>query len=372
MFDPYILFSLLAVGVLGASGVLWGTAIMRLATGRTLLRCEPRPSVPWGMIDLLILIGLYIGTIIAASAVFRGLQIKAPLDEQATPDDRFAWVAVQAVLPLLITGLALAIVALRHRCSAADLGFRLRDVGRDVLIGAGAFVMIAPPVFLIQAILTQFVPYEHDLIELVKKDPRLLLLSGVSAMFVAPLCEELQFRVLLQGWLEKISVWRGDSLPLFFGGRPLETDGAETDDAETGLREFQGEEETTPAEDEHLAGDAASDTPAWPTAANLNPYAPPLATSHGKDEEPPPGKPSDHSAISPTPHWWPIPISACIFAAMHAGQGAAPIPLFVLALGLGFVYRQTHRVLPSITVHLLLNATTMLVLYLSIYFPPPK
>jgi membrane protease YdiL (CAAX protease family) len=36
-----------------------------------------------------------------------------------------------------------------------------------------------------------------------------------------------------------------------------------------------------------------------------------------------------------------------------------PIPLFVLALGLGYLYRQTHRILPCIVVHLLLNACSL-------------
>ena len=40
-------------------------------------------------------------------------------------------------------------------------------------------------------------------------------------------------------------------------------------------------------------------------------------------------------------------VSAAIFAFMHLGQGPAPIPLFFLAIGLGYLYRQTHRATPS-------------------------
>jgi len=59
----------------------------------------------------------------------------------------------------------------------------------------------------------------------------------------------------------------------------------------------------------------------------------------------------------------PVVISAALFAAMHAGQGPAPIPLFVFALFLGYVYQRTHRVFPSLFIHTILNGTSMLMLW---------
>ena len=44
---------------------------------------------------------------------------------------------------------------------------------------------------------------------------------------------------------------------------------------------------------------------------------------------------------------------------MHLGQGAAPIPLFILAVGLGLLYQRTGRIVPCIIVHMLLNAMTL-------------
>ncbi len=55
----------------------------------------------------------------------------------------------------------------------------------------------------------------------------------------------------------------------------------------------------------------------------------------------------------------PILVSSSIFAALHIGQGAAPIPLFVLSLGLGFLYRQTGSITPSLVVHVVLNSLTL-------------
>jgi hypothetical protein len=43
--------------------------------------------------------------------------------------------------------------------------------------------------------------------------------------------------------------------------------------------------------------------------------------------------------------------------------------LFFLALGLGYVYRQTHRILPGIVVHFLLNACSMGMFLVDVFFP---
>jgi membrane protease YdiL (CAAX protease family) len=352
MIAPYVLFALLAVCVLGISGVLWGSAAMRLLTGRAVLRCERRQPVPWGFVDLLLLVVFYIVAGAIAAAVITALQIPSPRSEQATSNDRIAWLAIQMLVQTLATLLAITVTAIRNRCRAADLGFRLRDMGDDLRIGVAAFVMLAPPVFLIQALMTRFYPYEHALIELVKSDPRLLLASGVSAVLIAPVSEELQFRVLLQGWLEKCAVWRGNGRALLTGGR---MDAASL--SQTHIDESES--------------DAEGEAPTWPAEVVENPYAPPLAND-SIDAGGEGARAAAERELAPTPHWWPILISAFIFAAMHASAWPSPVPLFVLGLGLGYLYRQTHRVLPSITVHLLLNATTMVILALSIYFPAPS
>lgn len=58
---------------------------------------------------------------------------------------------------------------------------------------------------------------------------------------------------------------------------------------------------------------------------------------------------------------WPIVLTSFLFAMMHFGQGPAPIPLFVLSLGLGYLYRQTGSLIPPLIVHMILNGVTMTV-----------
>ena len=62
-------------------------------------------------------------------------------------------------------------------------------------------------------------------------------------------------------------------------------------------------------------------------------------------------------------------ISSAVFALIHVGQGAAPIPLFLFAIGLGFVFRYTGSLIPCIALHFMLNAFTMFWLTLQLMFP---
>jgi len=50
---------------------------------------------------------------------------------------------------------------------------------------------------------------------------------------------------------------------------------------------------------------------------------------------------SVETASAASPALWPILLSAGLFAALHATHGPDPIPLFLLALGLGYLYQRT-------------------------------
>ena len=164
------------------------------------------------------------------------------------------------------------------------LGWGLGELGRDAARGWIASAFIIPPVLAVQAVLTALFPSEHPLISVIKANKALLPVAAVLAVLIAPLAEEFFFRVVVQGWLEKI---------------------------ERGLRR---------------GGPGGI---GWPRGV------------------------------------LPVLGSSLAFAAAHFGHGADPVPLFLLALVLGYLYRQTHRLWPSLVVHMTLNAlTTALLWYL--------
>ena len=57
-----------------------------------------------------------------------------------------------------------------------------------------------------------------------------------------------------------------------------------------------------------------------------------------------------------------IVITSVLFAGLHVGQGAAYIPLFFLALALGYVTKKTGSIFPAIVMHICLNALSTVTL----------
>ncbi len=284
----------------------------------------PRRQVPWGMIDIVI---LYLVLFLAMGFLFVLLKSVYGIDasirlEDLRPNDRATLLATSAGASLAATFVALSIVRVRNRASLIDLGIDWRFFRDDLAIGLAAFVLIAGPVFLIQRVLVLLWPSKHPLIELVMNnpDPAFFAVSAFSALLVAPLAEEFTYRVILQGWMERVVTHRGDPMPLLLGGH---ADAARSD----GKNEKQ-----LPVTAERKSADECKPTNSAPPTSN-----------------------------------WPIVASAAIFALMHWGHGPDPIPLFVFALGLGYLYQRTHRVLPCIIVHFLLNAVSLTALLLDVY-----
>ena len=153
----------------------------------------------------------------------------------------------------------------------------------------------------------------------------MLVLTGISAVVVAPLFEEFLFRVLIQGCFEAVEAKRRWLLAARWSPRPTAsaTQAAGTS-AEPGS-------EINP--ERSLAAPARS----APTEAELTAMGGPAA--------------------------WPIVVTSALFALMHLGQGAAPIPLFIFSLFLGYVYQRTHRIWPSLVAHMLLNGSSMATLW---------
>ena len=154
----------------------------------------------------------------------------------------------------------------------------------DVRLGLMASVMLLPPVLMISALVSLLWPYDHEVLDLLQnvKSPTIFLGMFFATAIVTPGFEEMLFRVLIQGGLQRMI-----------------------------------------DRDETVAAEPASD--AWRPRSYL-----------------------------------PIVIASAIFALMHLGQGAAPIPLFFLSLGLGYLYRQTGNITAPLVVHMALNSLTMI------------
>lgn len=299
-----------------AVALAWASLITRVRRGQRVLPREPRREVPWGILD-----------VVASFLLLLTCQIAAAGWWGDAGEDGIGTAQAQAALLGFSGASSLAILAsmllLHWRTGSTwhDLGLLPTRIAHDIVVGWSAFLLVGPIVYAVQAVLVTAFKYEsrHPLIELVQQDDSRTLFAIVAfmAVVVAPVSEEYFFRVLLQGWLEKVAALLADR-----NMQSLSQDGWTA-----------------------IASDALERAPEHPT-------------------EPFPQRPE-----APGGRIWrvlPIAISAGIFAWMHAPHGPDPIPLFVLAVGLGYVYQSTHRLLPCVVLHMCLNGTTMWLVWLGL------
>ena len=324
-FGPIAATILIAI-LFALSGVMWIAVIFRLRRGEILLEFQRRSQVPWGLLDIfLVLMLLPLLGSVANSIALTKLEVPTnlPLDE-LPPDSMIAVLFAGSIAKLAVIVIALPVILWKNKATMAQLGWPGRSMNNDFEIGVIGFLLLVGPVLSIQAALASFWPSEHPLIELLVENsgPIFFLVSGFSAVIVAPIAEEFIFRVLLQGWFEKLAQFRGDPAELLFGHFPTFAVVANNEDSPK-----------------------ASEIDRTNSSAAFH-------KEHGKAEQLERGSPSA------------IVASAAIFALMHFSHGPDPIPLFFFALGLGYLYQRTNRVLPCIIVHLLLNALSLANIYL--------
>ncbi len=181
------------------------------------------------------------------------------------------------------------------------------------------FLLLVPPVLLIHALLRMVIPYHHEQIsdfEAAREAGawEALFVIFLSTAIWTPVVEEFSFRVVIQGFAEQVIRCRDNFMRWLLG--PLQPVPAEL----VGLKE----------------------------AAKLA----------NRDVV----KPVEKPTFSSLTFWGPIVISALLFAFAHVGQGPAPIPLYVLAMGLGFLYKTTGNLLLCILIHAYLNGLTLTLL----------
>lgn len=317
-----------------ASLSLWTWAGARVAKGEPILARDPHRLAVWGFVDLLVtVIGLIVLQIVAGQVLHRAGMLADGAERSL--DDYFLALMASAVCSVATFILSVLWIALRTKACASDLGFRVDRLGRDVVLGVAAFVMLAPLVFGVQMVFVLIMgPTQHPLILMLQKTPdlRLFFAAGLNAVLVAPVVEEYFFRALWQGWTESLR-W------------PVSLEEA-----------LLGRREGMPAVAEPSALVAST-----PALHSENPSAAALVEALASN-------PAASQDISPQ-HvvWWPILLSAALFALAHVRHGPDGIALFVLAIGLGYLYQRTRSLTPSIVVHFLLNATSMVMLGVQLF-----
>lgn len=350
----------LIVAIVIGCVVLWNYIFALRSAGYPVVPYEPRLPVPWGPRDVVIvavatiaIVGLCAQIVMTAMPDAQdGVEVAVnestdehaegpttgdsakgtAADDQAKPGEaakaKMARKFTMIIASACGTALALAVgmAWLRSRgANAADLGVDGSHLAQDFRVGFAGFVAASIPIYLIQWTAVNFIPAEHPVTDVLQSHPSplMLLATAISAVIVAPVTEEFFFRVVLQGWLEAR-----------FAERDLEN-------------------------------------AAWDVTSNIEPTVIPDAAETSLSPEAfaiaPRAAEETSSVTSPAarPSAMPIVLSSFIFALVHLSYGPSAIPLFFFAMVLGYLYRQTHRIWPSVITHASLNAFSTFIMVTS-------
>ncbi len=346
-----VVASLVGLAVLAYSLVLlsvsfsvWIYIIGQWKSDEPILEQRPTDVCHWGAIDVVIgTIGV-IALIILLSGIFVG-PIDRDAAEELTIQQKTGAMWAQMIAQSLVC-LGIAVTIVMRGGGAMFFGTGTARLKEDVWIGVIAFCALCIPVIAIQILAGYLTPYEHPLINMLIEDPQpsVLIPVLVSAVLIAPITEEFAFRLVLQGWLEDFMGGR-------LGGRHSILLGR-TDNEEM-VPPLSDPEDSAESEFEFVA----------PYEDSPNPYTSPALVSDSEA-----AAQADVGIHVPSFQITPIVISSALFAILHLGQGAAWIPLFFLALGLGYVYQKTRTLTPSLVVHMLLNGQSMGLLLIQLFF----
>ncbi len=274
-----------------------------------------------------------------------------PPDEDATPGN-LSWAElmfVQAAINSVLIVLLPLLLRLVSGARLTDLGISLRAWQRQVAIGVVAILMLMPAVYTVQMICLRLpgVPDEqvraHPLQKMVREDPTgsVAYLAVLSAVILAPILEELLFRGILQTWLIGAI---GDLIQRLRRRSSAEPDASPAD------LEYWAEDE--PGEATEVALDAPPPRPA-------DPGIPPFA--------------KEQTADRPFSAWAAglgIVLTSLVFASLHAPQWPAPVPLFLLSVGLGVVSHRTGSLLSPICMHAVFNGVSTFAILLTLVQEP--
>lgn len=297
--------------------LVWAVRLFQRRRTGSLLPTHDQQVSPLGIVDIAVTVFVWLLLQLVAFLVAplaMGINLSSETALTDLPADVLSEFSGWVMLSqVAATLIAIAYFLLRHR-KVRWLEVR-NSFGDHVIVGLVGSLMLIPVVMSIQMIVTMYVPYTHPTVDSLIENfsGRTAMWAWISAVGGAPLVEEFFFRGVMQGWLQRIFDHDEPHEITFIGG---------VVDPET-ARE----------------------------------------------------RPADGSKIRLLRFWAPIVITSVVFACMHLGQGPAPIPLFFLSLGIGYIFRQTGSFVPCFVIHLLLNGISMTVLSLGIVYPelmPPQ
>jgi membrane protease YdiL (CAAX protease family) len=310
-----------------------------------LVYIRPRPLLPPQRHRYVAWSGFEVFLVFFFVLLFWPAVIKDPLDAalaKLSDDRRVLWMTVLAWPIQIATVLVLLHGLIRDR--AYQLGLSIHNLARNLLLGWVGWALFAPVVLCCHIATEWFfrtawgdTPEEHPLLRIFEASPLRLewILIIVSATILAPVLEELLFRGVLQPWFAS-RPWGGTVALLAALSSPFLLRGHKLVEAWHRKDHAGFLHESTPVV---FAGLMIAACYAFERAA----------TKWG-------ARPQEFRAIYGT---------ALLFAMFHVSVWPTPIPLFLLALALGYLAYRTQSVVGPIVMHVLFNTIACIAVFLA-------
>jgi membrane protease YdiL (CAAX protease family) len=391
----YGLLVWMMLAILFGSVASWIWAVRRLLRDEPVLPERPlverrRPDWGWGLLLVLVAVvvvnvGGFTGYALATRGWTHGKRPDAPprvekkeapktdpakadhsRESSSTPGD-FSYpelMFVQAAINSLLIVLLPLILRMTAGVRLRDLGLSFKDWRRQVTIGVVAILMLLPIIYVVQALCVKYLDVPdpkdraHPVQKMIQEDPTgpIAYLAVLSAVFLAPAFEELLFRGILQTWLIRV-----------------------LDDIQLTLRRQRTRHQPAPAAkpeppaDEGWAEGLIAEDGYWPE--DPLDEAPHSQLDAAPESSGPPEDPEEAKDLPYHPHsaraaGTAIVLTSLIFALLHAAQWPAPIPLFILSVGLGIVCYRTGSLLSVICMHAFFNGVSTVGMFLMLGLEP--
>ena len=330
------------LAIFGLCAIVWAMIIARLTRRQPLAPLWPRRQVPWSWWLVLLAFVLYI---LVTGLILEGAQVVMYGNLNGgnqNKSQQLTLVLAASAIGGFVSTLLTAAVLNSAGANKIDLGLDTRWFRTDLLLGLAGFLAVLPVVFLIKWLLLPFSQENHPLEQVMRNQPSPSMIFWITlvAVVAAPVVEEFLLRVVFQGWLERC----------FFRG-------AQPEVAQEVLVMEQPDDPTSPA-----LFDASIPYAAPPRLeASAISVSGPLELNHWETA----GMETEQFVPSGWRAAMPIVISSVLFAGMHFGHGIDPIPLFFLAVVLGWLYQRTHRLWPCVVLHTALNGLSMTMMFLA-------
>ncbi|MEZ6138374.1 MAG: CPBP family intramembrane glutamic endopeptidase [Pirellulaceae bacterium] len=351
-----LMFGMLVVYVLGGAGS-WIYFWLRKQAGQPLIQIQPWTPRAWGLLDVLLIVVAVIISQIAFSVVgmmATGIERAELVGPDAeVPIALHMWGGFGSVAAMIIGTIW---IMARFQRPPAHVGFVSMGLAKQLFTGLLVGLAVIPLTYILMIAVSAGMKteYDHPLINEMTKHGSIgvYLVGFVTAAIIAPLTEEFAFRVVLQGWMQSIPFkpW-GYSL---IGGFAPATSQFSAVTADDEARQSLSRIDTAATDPESI--EVAQVVEGASSATVETAWRPTAVIEDARVIEP------EHQSVQVIPPIWPSIVCGILFGLAHWGYGLSFIPLIVLGIVLGLVYRATHSIWPCILIHFMLNASSMLML----------